>query len=33
LVNSGTELVTMRRDDCGGPFAGVSLTMAELKGL
>lgn len=33
LVNSGTEVVTMSRNDCGGPFAGVSLSTAQLKGL
>jgi hypothetical protein len=33
LVNSGTEVVSMSREDCGGPFAGVSLSLAQLKGL
>lgn len=31
-VNSGTEVVTMRRTDCGGPFAAASLTLAQIEG-
>lgn len=32
-VNSGTELVTMRRTDCGGPFAAASMTLAQIEEL